>query len=185
MRANNSDNKDQIAAVHFFCGEHVDASKEMNSPTTIANEILSQLLPSFKHIDLVPLLKIGQFDGDDMQAVCQRIGYFLDLLPPTAVVFCIIDGLSFYLADQKTSEQANELLRWLINLTRHQKKARKHLEVCTFKLFLIAPRQLQGSYVTKLEADEVLNVPVRPPRTGGFTEMKWEAGAGGQLGMLG
>ncbi|OJI86043.1 hypothetical protein ASPTUDRAFT_38786 [Aspergillus tubingensis CBS 134.48] len=185
MRANNPDNKDQIAAVHFFCGEHVDTSNKLNSPTTIANEILSQLLSSFKHIDLVPLLKMGEFDGDDMQAVCQRIECFLDLLPATAVVFCIIDGLSFYLADEQTSEQANELLRWLIKLTRHQKKARKHLEVCTFKLFLTTPRQLQGSCVTKLKADEVLNVPIRPPRTGGFTEMKWEAGAGGQLGMLG
>ncbi|GLA61842.1 hypothetical protein AtubIFM54640_002375 [Aspergillus tubingensis] len=185
MRANNPDNKDQIAAVHFFCGEHVDTSNELNSPTTIANEILSQLLSSFKHINLVPLLKMGEFDGDDMQAVCQRIECFLDLLPATAVVFCIIDGLSFYLADEQTSEQANELLRWLIKLTRHQKKARAHLEVCTFKLFFTAPRQLQGSYVTKLKANEVLNVPIRPPRTGGFTEMKWEAGAGGQLGMLG
>ncbi|GLB12261.1 hypothetical protein AtubIFM57258_009542 [Aspergillus tubingensis] len=185
MRANNSDNKDQIAAVHFFCGEHVDTSNELNSPTTIANEILSQFLSSFKHINLVPLLKMGQFDGNDMQAVCQRIECFLDLLPATAVVFCIIDGLSFYLADEQTFEQTNELLRWLIKLTRHQKKAREHLEVCTFKLFLTAPRQLQGSYVTKLKANEVLNVPIRPPRTGGFTEMKWEAGAGGQLGMLG
>ncbi|RAH59521.1 hypothetical protein BO85DRAFT_485994 [Aspergillus piperis CBS 112811] len=185
MRAKNSDNKDQIAAVHFFCGEHVDTSSELDFPTTIANEILSQLLSSFKHIDLVPLLKMGEFDGDDMQAVCQRIECFLDLLPATAVVFCIIDGLSFYLADEQTSERANELLRWLIKLTRHQQKARKHLEVCTFKLFLTAPRQLQGSYVTELKADEVLNVPIRPPRTGGFTEMKWETGAGGQLGMLG
>ncbi|PYH32678.1 bZIP transcription factor [Aspergillus neoniger CBS 115656] len=178
MRANDSDNKDQIAAAHFFCGEHVDTSNELNSPT-IANEILSQLLSSFKHINLVPLPKMGEFDGDDMQAVCQRIECFLDLLPATAVVFCIIDGLSYYLAEEQTPEQANELLRWLIKLTRHQKKAREHLEVCTCKLFLTAPRQLQGSYVTELKADEVLNVPIRPPRTGGFTEMKWEAGAGG------
>ncbi|GLA00334.1 hypothetical protein AnigIFM60653_008393 [Aspergillus niger] len=181
MRANRSDNKDQIAAIHFFCGEHVDTSKEINSPTTIANDILSQLLSSFKHVDLVPLLKMGPLDGNDMKAVCQRIECFLDLLPSTAFIFCIIDGLSFYLADEKTSEQANKLLRWLIKLTRHQQKAKKYLEVCTFKLFLTAPLRLQGSYVTKLKADEVLNIPIRPPRTGGFTEMKWEAGAGGHL----
>ncbi|OJJ76616.1 hypothetical protein ASPBRDRAFT_192736 [Aspergillus brasiliensis CBS 101740] len=185
MRANSPASKDQIAAVHFFCGEHVDTSKDINSPTTIANEILSQLLSSFKHIDLIPLIKMGDFEGSDLEAVCQRIECVLDRLPVTTFVFCIIDGLSFYLADQKTSEQANKLLRWLIKLTRHQQRARKRLEVCTFKLFLTAPLRLQGSYVKKLRANEVMNVPVRPPRTGGFTEMKWEAGAGGQLGMLG
>jgi hypothetical protein len=174
--------KDEIAAVHFFCGEHADRGDKMNTAAAIINNLLAQLLLSFKHIDLASLIKLGDFQSDNLDAVCKRFKRVLKLLPSTAVVFCVIDNLPFYLADENTSEDAQALLRWLIRLTH---RLRKSQDIsgggCTFKLLLTAAGQYMDPETSALADDEVLNIPVTVPQTGGFTDMKWEMGVGAEL----
>ncbi|KAL4917347.1 hypothetical protein BDW62DRAFT_183927 [Aspergillus aurantiobrunneus] len=182
LREGSPKGKDEIAAVHFFCGEHADRGDKMNTAAAIINNLLAQLLLSFKHIDLASLIKLGDFQSDNLDAVCKRFKRVLKLLPSTAVVFCVIDNLPFYLADENTSEDAQALLRWLIRLTNRQRKSQDVSGGgCTFKLLLTAAVQYMDPETSALADDEVLNIPVTVPQTGGFTDMKWEMGVGAEL----
>ena len=177
MREKVTENKDRIAAVHFFCGEHTDPDDKRNTPCSIINSLLGQLLSSFKHIDLTNVIELGDFKSTNMDAVCTRFECALRQLPAVSLVFCIIDGLPFYLTDRRTSKQAHRLIRWLIELTHRLRDSGE----CTFKLLLTAPLQFRAS---KLNNDEMLNLPTKLPKTGGFTDVKWELGVGSRVEEL-
>ncbi|KAL2831433.1 hypothetical protein BDW59DRAFT_169699 [Aspergillus cavernicola] len=172
LRGRTLEGKDQIAALHFFCGEHADRGEQ--------NELLS----SFKRINLMDLIELGDFQSNDMEAVCRRFKHVLKLLPPTGIVFCIVDSLPFYLVDERTSEGARSLLRWLIKLTRWQTRAQEAGDGFTFKLLLTAAVQFIELEVSALDDDEVLNIPVAVPQTGGFTDMKWKMGVETEVNRL-
>ncbi|KAF2454925.1 hypothetical protein BDY21DRAFT_373792 [Lineolata rhizophorae] len=178
-----STSKESIFALHFFCGENVDRDGT-NTPCGVVNSLLAQLLTACKRTDLSNVVKLGDFDSDDPGAVYERFECTLDELPETAVVFCIVDGLSFYVDDEKTSRDAERLFRWLVRLTRRRPKGRKGKKGCIFKLLITAPIRLHVWEVERLGGDEVLEVPRRLPNGGGFTEMKWELGIGRQLEEL-
>jgi hypothetical protein len=167
-----------LLCVHYFCGLHLDRKSTGDSPISIAKSILGQLLMCCsKRVDLFPVIKLGQFDSEDRRDVCKRFEAVLAQLPPEAAVFCVIDGLSFYIDhdDEEIREESRKLLKWVISLTRRQS------EGCIFKLLITVPVTLHGGVEHWLEEDEILNVPRRVPSTGGFTEMKWEIGLGGEL----
>ncbi|KAL3471640.1 hypothetical protein BJX99DRAFT_266539 [Aspergillus californicus] len=168
--------KDQVAAVHFFCGEHADRGDKLNSAAAIMNHLLAQLLASFTDLDPTTLIKLGDFRSTDLDAVCKRFKALLALLTPNTVIFCIIDNLPFYLADERTSKDTRSLLRILISVTRHQKRAQESRGGCRFKLLLTTDVEFMEPEISALGDDEVLNIPVTVPQTGGFTEMKWVAG---------
>ena len=182
MREKVTENKDRIAAIHFFCGEHTDPDDKRNTPCSIVNSLLGQLLSCFKHVDLTDVIKLGDFNSTDMDAVCTRFECALKQLPAISLVFCIIDSLPFYLtaSDKRTSKQAHRLIQWLIELTHRLRDS----EECTFKLLLTAPLQFRTSEIAKLNDDEMLNLPTKLPKTGGFTDVKWELGVGSRVEEL-
>jgi hypothetical protein len=196
--------RDALICVHFFCGAHLDRSgpkwqRERNSPVGIANSLLAQLLQSCSKrvVDLVPIIKLGDFDGNNLRAICERFEALIKQLPRETVVFCIIDGLSFFLDDddEKVMREAEKLFQWLVWLTRKtseqksgsgRRKKSSRDEGASFKVLVTAPVRLHaGSYADDcLEDKEVLDVPMRVLKTGGFTELKWLEGVGGSLGEL-
>ncbi|KAJ5761844.1 uncharacterized protein N7511_005226 [Penicillium nucicola] len=185
LRERNSKGKHQVAAVHFFCGEHTDREDTMNSATAIINNLLAQLLSSFKDTNLERLVALGDFENNSLDDVLRRFKTALKLLHSTAVVFCIVDNLPFYLFSEQTSEHTQILVRCLIRLAHRQRKLQeKSGQGCTFKLLLTAPMQFMGSEFSLLKDDEVMNMPVPVPQSGGFTNMKWELDVGSEVARI-
>ncbi|KAJ6141560.1 hypothetical protein N7470_009950 [Penicillium chermesinum] len=174
----------QFAAIHFFCGEHSDRHDKLNSATAIINNLLAQLLSSFKDINYMNLIALGDFDSNDIKAVCQRFKAVLKLLPASAVVFCLVDNLPPYLINEKTSEGARNLLHWLIRWTHRRRNLQEAGQACTFKLLLTAEVQFMEPEIDALDEAEVMNVPVTVPPAGGFTDMKWDTRVGSEVDKM-
>ncbi|KAJ5214937.1 hypothetical protein N7468_010616 [Penicillium chermesinum] len=170
--------------IHFFCGEHSDRHDKLNSATAIINNLLAQLLSSFKDINYMNLIALGDFDSNDIKAVCQRFKAVLKLLPASAVVFCLVDNLPPYLINEKTSEGARNLLHWLIRWTHRRRNLQEAGQACTFKLLLTAEVQFMEPEIDALDEAEVMNVPVTVPPAGGFTDMKWDTRVGSEVDKM-
>ncbi|KAH8424981.1 uncharacterized protein LDX57_002727 [Aspergillus melleus] len=170
-----------IAALHFFCGEHFDRADPLNSAVSIMDSLLGQLLAWFRDIDLMEVIQLGHLRSHDLKALCMRFMAVLRLLPREAVVFCIIDNFAAYLSSDRTSDEAQSLLRWFIHLTKHQQRRRG---ACVVKLLLTASFRFNKPEISRMKDHEKLNVPQTVPQTGGFTQMKWEMGLGKQASEL-
>jgi hypothetical protein len=164
-----------IIDLHFFCGEHVDwRDNPDNGPAGALNSLLAQLLTQHKKFDLTLIKHLSTLDPFDVRALGRVFGRLLAQLPGTLMVFCIIDGLSFY-DDEDRKEDAEKMSSKLISLTRQSGLNRG----CIFKLLLTAPTELRLSAVENLdEEEEVLRIPEGLEKGGGFTDMKWDIGAG-------
>lgn len=171
--------KTLVFPLHFFCGEHSDSEK-WNSPLGVTNSLLAQLVSQCKTDSLLKLIEIGDFDGEDMRAVFQRFEFVLANLPRAAVVFCVVDALSFYIDDIDMVDEAEALISWLVQLSRGE-YGESGRDACIFKLLVTAPFRLHGRAFEELNDDEVMIVPRILPTGTGLTDMKWELSIGDKL----
>jgi hypothetical protein len=163
-----------IIDLHFFCGEHVNWRDSLdNGPAGVLNSLLAQLLTRYTLFDVSLIKHLKKLESDDTKALGNLFGKLLTQLPSKKMVFCIIDGLSFY-EDEERMEDCEQLLRRLISLTRRLESDGS----CIFKLLLTAPTELRLNAVDKLDEEEILRIPEGLEKGGGFTDMKWEMGAG-------
>lgn len=167
-----------IIDLHFFCGEHEDwRDNPDNGPAGVLNSLLAQLLTHYKQYDLTLIKHLSTLDPFDVKALGRVFGQLLSQLPSTMMVFCIIDGLSLY-DDEERKEDAEKMLSKLISLTRRTGG-------CIFKLLLTAATELRLPTVEKLdEEEEVLRIPEVLEKGDGFTDMKWDMGAGRDIADL-
>jgi hypothetical protein len=172
--------RSDIIPLYFFCGQHAAGDHSWETPSGVVNSLLAQLLTQCKDLDLTKAVGLGSFDSDDVKAVFRRFEYVLAQLSSEITVFCILDGLSFYLADE-TLDDAEELIRWLFKLAKGESHRKQS---CVLKLLLTAPNRFHPSEVSGLSNSDILTAPSNPPNTGGFTSMKWTSGVGRQLNHL-
>jgi hypothetical protein len=172
-----------IIDLHFFCGEHSNwrdgEEDDMPGPASVINSLLAQLLTQYKHFDVASIKHLKKLEWHDIKAMGNILGKLLTQLPSRMMVFCIIDGLSFY-DDDDMVEDLEKLAKKLINLTR-----RGSDENCMFKLLLTVPTRLRLDAVAGLDEEgEILNVPEIIDRGGGFNDMQWNLGAGQDVAEL-
>lgn len=181
-----------VVPLYHFCGEHISggqaAGRDMVSG--VANSLLAQLVTlcwdktvdvkmgkaeeADAVVDVRPALALGRVKSGDVKSVLRRFVSVLQQLPATTTVYCILDGLSFYLDTRQTEPAAEKLLQGLLRLARATGKSHRPKVACTFKLLLTAPYRFSPRVASGIaDEEEVLNVPFRLPQTGGFTEMKW------------
>lgn len=169
-----------LIPTHFFCGQHDTDEETWASPSGVINSLVAQVVSQCKDVNLGKIDNLGEFDSDDIKAVFERFKLLLKELPAKSVVFCIIDGLSFYVDDDDKSNDAIWLATKLLRLAKKSPKGQ-----CVLKVLLTAPNRLRVSEVDELEGDEVLNIPATLPNTGGFTAMKWDFVSRPQLESFG
>lgn len=170
-----------VINLHFFCGEHTDWRDTLdNGPAGVINSLLAQLLTHYQDFDRSIIKFLKNLEPDDTESLGNIFGKLLAQLSISTMVFCTIDGLSFY-TDEERSEDCERLLGKLIRLTRR-------LETkggCVFKLLLTVPSELRLSAIDDLDQeDEVLRIPEGLEKMGGFTEMKWDISAGQAIAAL-
>jgi hypothetical protein len=169
-----SSSETKITNLYFFCGEHRDwRDNPDNGPAGVMNSLLAQLLIQYKHFDLSLIKHLSTLDSDDTKALANIFGKLLTQLPSKMIVFCIIDGVSFY-DDEERSEECQILLKKLVSFSR--RRERKGAGV--FKLLLTAPLGLRVAVVDELDEEEILRIPEGLWKGGGFTDMNWDVGAG-------
>ena len=169
-----------VVPLYFFCGQHAAGGYTWESPSGILNSLLAQLLTQCRGLDLSKVGAMGSFDNEEVEDVFERFDGALKRVPVDTTVYCIIDGLGFYLDDNEVSDEAERLVRRLLRLVRSKTRKRR----CTFKLLLTASNRLHSEEADGLKREEVLNVPGTLPYTGGFTAMKWNLSVGQQLERL-
>jgi hypothetical protein len=173
----------KIIDLHFFCGEHSNwrdgEEDDMPGPASVINSLLAQLLTQYKLFDVASIKRLKDLEWHDLKAMGNILGKLLNQLPSRMMVFCIIDGLSFY-DDDDMVEDLEKLVKKLISLTR-----RGSDENCIFKLLLTVPTRLRLNAVDGLDEEgKVLNLPEIIDRGGGFTDMQWDMGAGQDVAEL-
>jgi hypothetical protein len=173
----------KIVDLHFFCGEHSnwrDGDEDyMPGPASVINSLLAQLLTQYKHFDIASIKHLKSLEWHDVKAMGNILGKLINQLPGKMMVFCIIDGLSYY-DDDDMAEDLEKLVKKLISLTR-----RGSDKNCIFKLLLTVPTRLRLDAVYSLDEEgEVLDVPEVVDRGGGFTDMHWDLGAGQDVSEL-
>ena len=175
-----SSSETKIINLYFFCGEHRDwRDNPDNGPAGVMNSLLAQLLTQYKHFDLSLIKHLSTLDSGDTKALANIFGKLLTQLPSKMIVFCIIDGVSFY-DDEERSEVCQILLKKLVSFSR--RRERKGAGV--FKLLLTAPLGLRVAVVDELDEEEILRIPEGLGKGGGFTDMNWDIGAGKDIADL-
>lgn len=171
-----------VIPLHFFCGQHASMDKTWEQPSGILNSLLAQLLTHFKDVNLTKAAKLGRdFENSDVEVMLALFKLVLKGLPATVTVFCILDGISYYIDEEDTSPDAHYLVDGLTKLARRKSTPTRPV----FKLLLTAPKRLHTPIVDSLsDGKNVINVPANLPNTGGFTAMKWSLGVGQQLSMM-
>ena len=171
-----------ILGIHFLCGEHSDSDDIGDSPVGVIRSLLAQLMSHCKDIDMEDELQLCRPASEDLRTLCKCFEEIMSLLPAETTIFIIIDNLSLYVDDRYMNKDAERLVRWFICLLRSQQERQgRSRRVLTLKLALTAPVRFHGIESDWLGAGEELNVPERMPKTGGFTEAKWEYNVESQL----
>ncbi|KAL7953129.1 hypothetical protein V8C34DRAFT_309472 [Trichoderma compactum] len=169
-----------ILPLYFFCGEHSSDDYSWKTPNGLLDSIFGQLLTHMKRnglsIDSAKVI-IGGMNRKKITSVFQRFERVSKQLPANITVFCIIDSLSVYLDNDRTSYNAEQLIEELLKLT----QARKCKNQCVFKLLLTAPKRFHSTAVDGLSEENVLTLPPTLPNKGGFTATKWHYSISQQL----
>ena len=185
--------------VFWFYGEHRDCSLGGAAdcdahPTGMMSNLVAQLLIQLYAMDqrslpldfglqlsatLTPLLDNANPMGKggmgrlSIQIVCQLFAELVCSLSEGTVIFCIIDGVSYY-EDEDRVEELAEAMSTLTYLANHIHGGR------IFKLLTTSPLRFHDVSAFYGE-DQIHDMEVKLPPNGGFTAMKWNASLGCQV----
>jgi hypothetical protein len=170
----------RLISLHFFCAEHANWRDDPdNVPAGVMTSLLAQLLTQFRDFDLSDMKHLSTLDTDDIQQLLRVFKKLIGQLPRETMVFCIVDSVSVYEGDW--ADECDVLLQSLIDIAHHRSARRG----CVFKLLVTSQIRLQSEAVEDLDPDrEILRLPDRLEKKGGFTDMKWDLGAGHDIADL-
>lgn len=185
-----------VLAVCWFCGQHTDCSQRKGSdydahPTGMMNNLISQLLIQLCSLDqidydldldlknstvLQSFIQSGNLNQEGgshstcIKTLCQIFTELVCLLPEGIILFCIVDGISYY-EDEDRVEELHQIMSTLTDLANEIWAGR------VFKLLTTSPLRLH-EVSTSLYEDEIYDMNARLPPNGGFTTTKWDNSLG-------
>lgn len=87
----------RATAIYFFCGMHDDTNDSVCGPQGVIRSLISQILRQFDvNLDFISMLSRPLIEKLNIRALCDCFGKLIKQLPAWAVLFCIIDGISFF-----------------------------------------------------------------------------------------
>lgn len=168
-----------VVVLRWFCGQHTNISTNYDAhPPGMLNNLLSQLVHQLLSLGIESTPAHLSPLGHD-PTLSDLCGLFMELtesLPIGTILFCILDGVSYYEDAQRRTELA-EVLLMLTTLKRQCYEATKGPLI---KILTTAPlRSLLAPEF--FDNDEVLNMDESYPPNGGFTALQWDAGIGRKI----
>ncbi|KAL8911281.1 MAG: hypothetical protein Q9171_003528 [Xanthocarpia ochracea] len=123
-----------VVSFTFFCGLHVAEMDPIRGPTGIVRSLVRRLLEvQYFDLDFIDLGFEEQLRQYNMESLLNLICFLFEQLPEGLVLFCVIDGVTFY----ESAGQINELetiIDFLVDLTKRRDTGP------VFKLLLTSPR---------------------------------------------
>lgn len=141
-------------------------------PQGMLNNLLAQLIhqmirstPHPKSFDF----RLPKIDPQ-LSELCDLFVQLAEAFPLDTILFCIIDGISYY-EDTDRQIECAQVLSMLTNLTR------RAVNGPLIKLLVTASLRSHCAHEF-FEADEVLNMDECYPSNGGFSALQWDVGVG-------
>ena len=146
-----------IVPLAFFCSQHRDFYRDTAaSPVELAGSLLLQLVDGYPDFDPLELRDCLQHtDFNDIHSVCTSIGTVFNRLPPSAVVFLIIDGLLFFSISPRVMREMHLIISLLVGIYRQQSAPMLKM------MFTCSTRSRLLEYL--FEESEILDLPTVPP----------------------
>ena len=185
--------------VYWFCGQHTDGSigraQDYDAhPLGMMKNLVSQLLTQLSliesdelELDLEPVSTLQHlsasesetpFRNESIEDLCQLFVEIVLSLPEGTILFCIIDGISYYEHPRSRGDDLYEVMSTFTKLATQIQGG------CIFKLLATAP--VQTHHVRGLFYDtEIYSIKEDLPDTGGFTNMKFQERLGKEAQRIG
>ena len=171
-----------VFAVRWFCGQHTNwhdygpgvTDYDAHPPGMLSN-MVAQLIVQLLQCSSLPQVDHLSLPRKDPKVaeVCTLFSLLVEALPRGAILFIVIDGISYY-EDKERLEECMEVLSMLTDVTR---ASSGFVNGCVVKMMVTAP--LRSHYVLDLfEDSEILDLDEYIPPNGGFTALQWDMGVG-------
>lgn len=163
----------EVISLSFFCGEHTHRKDPDSGPDGMMRNLIAQLLLNYDNFELITVRKIKAFDYEDIEDLCDVFEMLIAQLPPSVVVFCIVDSVGVFEEDKSQRKDARVVMETLVSFAEGEEEA------CTFKL--LATSSWNSTTLYKAfpdQKDGVLWMPLKVASQGTLTASKLEAGIG-------
>ncbi|KAH0536273.1 hypothetical protein FGG08_006834 [Glutinoglossum americanum] len=163
-------------ALAFFCGEHRRPDDYDYGMNGMMRSLVAQLLVAYPTSDLRTVSRLENLQGDDIQDLCTMFETLITKLPPTAVVFCIIDGITLHEENKELLDEVEYVVQALVNIAGRANATIKGYGGCAFKLLFMSPTNSRVLYKVMPDPElDVIWMPASVPSKGWLTEGKWNA----------
>ncbi|KAK1845106.1 hypothetical protein CCHR01_12276 [Colletotrichum chrysophilum] len=129
-----------ICILSYFCGQHTDDGEPFSSPVELITTFVLQLLSQSGHaIDPEVLIQSRIMDTlyeQKVASVCKLLVNLLDAASKDTLVFCLIDGVSFFESPKRRKEDMVIVVRLLL---RHARKRQRKACGAKLKVLFAAP----------------------------------------------
>ncbi|EQB45086.1 hypothetical protein CGLO_16092 [Colletotrichum gloeosporioides Cg-14] len=129
-----------ICVLAYFCGQHKDDGEPFSSPMDLITTLILQLLSQTgNNIDPETLLQFRIMDTlyeQKLASVCKLLAKLLDALSKDTLVFCLIDGVSFFESPKARKEDMIVVVGFLL---RHARKRQRKARGAKLKVLFAAP----------------------------------------------
>lgn len=87
----------EASVIYFFCGLHTSASDRLRGPAGMLRSLIMQAIHLYPpQLDFISSRVKQQLEALNFRMLCQTLTHVIKRFPPTAVLFCILDSLSFF-----------------------------------------------------------------------------------------
>ena len=139
--------------ISFFCALHTDSNDPETGSRMMLASLVCQLLEKYQHFDLSFLAADQKYDLQDheLNTLCRLFEKLLRQLPEGQLVFCMVDGVSYYEYRDRRAD-TGKVLTLLTALTEDEKLK------AIFKLMISSPTT--SRYVSDVvDREDVYTLP--------------------------
>lgn len=87
----------RATSIYFFCGMHDNQQDPVCGPQGMVRSLISQVLRQFDvNLEFISMLLRPLIEKLNIRALCDCLGKLVKQLPARTVLFCVIDGISFF-----------------------------------------------------------------------------------------
>lgn len=163
--------KPSIFAHAFFCGQHMNPEDPDSGLSGMMRSLLAQLLVSYPEFNLSIIQRLRDIDSNSVSSLCDVFSTLIIQIPPEAMIFCLIDGITLHESSKSQTEEAHTVAQTLVDITKNCKE-----HGCVFKVLLTSAGNSRAVY-KDLDKADVMWMPRNVSSQGGFTSMKWKHSA--------
>ena len=158
--------------LRWFCREHTNGRSDVSAcPSGMLFSLISQLLSQLlalgerqrEDFDFSNLQKAFPSEEYDLGAALTLFEELILALSPRAIVFCIIDGISYY-EDRDRKDELEDVLKVIM----------KSVEEASWLVKLLVTAPQRTLMVGSIFEGEILNLLEKVSNEGGFKALQWD-----------